>query len=72
MLKGFQTKVNSKYERDEHFNQIYEKSSSSFVALILVVSDGFFHLIFNFSEKQSPAQYSYNFHIICNGCSDMS
>ena len=58
MLKGFQTKENSKYERTLHFNQIYEKSTSSFVGLIPVFNDGFFHLIFKLSKKQSSAQFS--------------
>ena len=75
MLKGFQTKENLKYERTLHFNQIYEKSTSSFVGSIPVLNDGFFHLMFKLSKKQSSAQFSaffYNSHIICECCSDMS
>ena len=75
MLKGFQTKENSKYERTLHFNQIYEKSTSSFVGLIPVFNDGFFHLTFKLCKKQSSAQFSaffYNSQIICDCCSDMS
>ena len=58
MLKVFPTKGNSKYKRTEHFNQIYEKGTSSFVALTAVFRDGFFHLIFKLSKKQSSAQFS--------------
>ena len=74
MLKVFQTKGNSKYKWTWHNNQIYEKSTSSFVALIPVFSDDFFHLIFKLSIKQSSPQFSalpYNSHIICNCSSDM-
>ena len=55
MLKVIKTKGNSEYKRTQNFNQIYEKSTSSFVALIPVFSDGFFHLIFKLSKKQSSA-----------------
>ena len=58
MLKVFETKRNSNYKRTQHFNQIYEKSTSSFVALMPVFSDGFFNLIFKPSKKQSSGQFS--------------
>ena len=58
MLKVFPTKGNSKYKWTKHFNQIYEKGTSSFVPLIAVFSDGVFHLIIKLSKKQSSAQFS--------------
>ena len=53
MLKVFQTRRNSNYKWTQKFNQIYEKSSSSFFALIQVFKDAFSHLIFKLSKKQS-------------------
>ena len=49
----FQTKGNSNFKQTQHFKQIYQKSTSSFVALIPVFSDAFFHLIFKLPKKQS-------------------
>ena len=57
MLKVFQTRRNSNYKWTQKFNQIYEKSSSSFFALIQVFKDAFSHLIFKLSKKQSSAQF---------------
>ena len=58
MVKVLETKGNSNYKRTQHFNQIYKKSTSSFVALITVFSHGFFHLIFKFFKKKSSAKFS--------------
>ena len=41
----FQTKGNSNFKRTQYFNEIYEKSTNSFVGLIPVFSDLFYHLL---------------------------
>ena len=51
MLKVFQTKGNSNYKQTQHFNEIYEVSTSSFVPLIPVFNDAVFHLILKCSKK---------------------
>ena len=53
----FQIKGNSNCKWTQHFNQSYEKRTSTFAALIPVFGDGFFHLIFKLFEKQSLAQF---------------
>lgn len=61
MLKEFQTKKNPSYptiQRTPNFNQIYKKSTISFITLVRVFSGGFFHLIFRLSKRQSSDQSS--------------
>ena len=61
----FQTKVNSKSQRAKRFSQIYEKSTSSFVALMPCLV-----MFFSVKAKFSPIFcLAYNSHIICDCCS---
>ena len=51
ILKFFQTKGNSNCKWVQNFNQIYEKSTSFFTALIPVFNNGFLHLVFKLPKK---------------------